>query len=123
MLRIAELDHKVPVREQIAAAEPGPVVVINTFAVEAGDSDKFLEAWAANAAFFKRQPGFISTQLYQGIAGSRMFISEALWECLEKFRTAFASPDAQKALALFPDGVTVTPHLLRRIAVPDICLA
>lgn len=123
MPKIAELDQKVSVRDQIAAAEPGPIVVINTFAVADEDTDKFLEAWAASAAFFKRQPGFISTQLYRGLASSRMFTSEARWESLEKFRIAFTNPDAQRTLALFPEAVTVTPHLFRKMAVPDICLA
>src|SRR5687768_13805928 len=102
MPTISELDDSVSVREQIASAEPGPVVVINTFAVPTGDVAGFLEAWAANAAFFKGQPGFISTQLYRGLAGSHMFTSEALWESLEKFRAAFANPEGQKAVALFP---------------------
>ena len=122
MAKITELDQQVPVRDQIGAADPGPVVVINTFAVPDAETDRFLDAWAANAAFFKAQPGFISTQLYRGLAGSHAFVSEALWESLEKFRKAFANPDGQKTLALFPDAVTVTPHLFRRIAVPDICL-
>jgi Ca2+-binding RTX toxin-like protein len=41
------------------------------------DADAVLEAWAADAAYLKAKPGFISTQLYRGIAGSGVFVNHA----------------------------------------------
>ena len=45
--------------------------------------DRFLRAWAADAAYFKSQPGFISTQLHRGIAGSSVLVNYAVWESTE----------------------------------------
>jgi heme-degrading monooxygenase HmoA len=123
MLKITDINPKVSVRDQLHGTEPGPVVVINTFTVPQEDLDGFLEAWASGAAYFKRQPGFISTQLHRGLAGSGVFLSDALWESLEKFRTAFGNLEAQQTLARFPDGVTAWPHVFRKVAVADICVA
>lgn len=123
MLKITDINPKVSVRAQLHGAEPGPVVVINMFTVPPEDLTGFLEAWASTAAYFKRQPGFVSTQLHRGLADSGVFLSDALWESLEKFRTAFANPEAQQMLAHFPDGVTAWPHLFHKVAVPDICVA
>jgi heme-degrading monooxygenase HmoA len=123
MLKLVDINPTVSVRDQLQGKESGPVVVINTFTVPPEDLDRFLEAWAAGAAYFKRQPGFVSTQLHRGLAGSGVFLSDAVWESLEKFRTAFGNPEAQQTLARFPDGVTAWPHLFRKVAVTDICVA
>jgi heme-degrading monooxygenase HmoA len=123
MLKITDINPRVSVRDQLREAEPGPIVVINMFTVPQDELDGFLEAWASSAAYFKRQPGFVSTQLHRGLAGSGVFFSDALWESLEKFRTAFGNPEAQQALARYPNGVTAWPHLFRRVAVADICIA
>jgi len=42
-----------------------------------GTTGRFLQVWADDAAFMKQQPGFISTQLHQGTAGSTTFINAA----------------------------------------------
>ena len=85
MVKITDINPKVSVRDQLQGTEPGPVVVVNRFTVPPEDLDGFLEAWASGAAYFKRQPGFTSTQLHRGLAGSGVFLSDALWESLEKF--------------------------------------
>lgn len=69
MLQRIEMDEHVPLADQLAN-EVGPVTLINTFKVAPEDADTLLEAWAADAAYLKTKPGFISTQLYRGIAGS-----------------------------------------------------
>lgn len=38
----------------------GPVILINKFNVKPEEVDQLLRAWAADAAYFKSQPGFIS---------------------------------------------------------------
>jgi len=53
--------------------DDGPVVLINQFNLAPGDTERFLQAWADDAAFMKQQPGFISTQLHRGTAGSTTF--------------------------------------------------
>jgi heme-degrading monooxygenase HmoA len=47
----------------------GHVIFINKFGVNPEDVDEFLKRWAADAALFKQQPGYISTQLHRGIPG------------------------------------------------------
>jgi Antibiotic biosynthesis monooxygenase len=68
-IKLAEIDERVSFVEQLQQ-EIGPVVLINTFTVPAEDADRLLEVWAEDAAYMKQQPGFISTQLHRGIAGS-----------------------------------------------------
>ena len=55
--------------------------------------EQFITAWSDDAAYFKSQPGFISTQLHRGIADSCMFLSYAVWESPEHFRQAVTNPD------------------------------
>ena len=96
-----EMDEHVPLGDQLAA-EVGPVTLINTFKVAPEDADGLLEAWAADAAYLKTKPGFISTQLYRGIAGSGVFVNQAVWESVEAFRTAFGIPSSRRPLAAIP---------------------
>ena len=67
----------------------GPVILINKFNVKPEEVDQLLRAWAADAAYFKSQPGFISTQLHRGIAGSTVFVNYAVWESPELYKRAF----------------------------------
>ena len=80
----------------------GPVVFINTFSVAPEDVDPFLEAWRADGEFMKMQPGYVSTQLHRGIAGSATFVNVAVWESVEAFRSAASSPEFQASLARYP---------------------
>ena len=70
----------------------------------------------------KRQPGFISTQMHRGIAGSGVFLNYAVWESPAHFRAAFEDPDFCEAIRSYPPGATVTPHLFRKVAVPGFCV-
>ena len=123
MLTLQEMDAVVGIRDQFAESTEGPVVLVNVFSVDSGDVDALVEAWTHDAAFFKRQPGFISTQLHRGIAGSTTFLNYAVWESVEKFRAAFSQPEFRETLAGYPDSASGSPHLFRKVAVPDICIA
>ncbi len=117
-----EMDPSVTLADQLAQ-DGGPVVLINTFVVPPPDTDRFLAAWAADAAIMKRQPGFIAAQLHRGIAGSGVFLNRAVWESVAHFRAAFADPEFRAQLGAYPEGATVSPHLFRPVAVPGICVA
>jgi heme-degrading monooxygenase HmoA len=121
-ITLAEMDNRVSFREQLQQ-ETGPVVLINTFTVAPEDAERFLAVWAEDAAFMKQQPGFISTQLHRGIAGSTTFVNVAVWESTEALRAAFTSPAFQDHVAHYPDSAVATPHLFQRVAVPGICVA
>ena len=121
MLQRVEMDTTVTLADQLEN-EVGPVTLINTFRVAPEDVDRLLEAWAADAAHLKSKPGFISTQLHRGIAGSCVFLNSAVWESVEAFRSAFGDPEFQATFARYPDSTVASPHLFQKIAVPGICV-
>lgn len=121
MPKFVEMDAAVPLANQLAH-DGGPVILINTFNVPPAEADALLAAWSKDAAIMKRLPGFISTQLHRGIAGSTTFLNYAVWESVAAFRAAFADPEFRASLADYPDGITTSPHLFRRVAVPGICI-
>ena len=121
-VKLAEMDSRVTFAEQLQQ-ETGPVVLINTFTVAPEDADRLLAVWAEDAAFMKRQPGFISTQLHRGIAGSTVFVNVAVWESAGALRAAFFSPEFRAHVAHYPDSTVATPHLFEKVAVSGIRVA
>jgi heme-degrading monooxygenase HmoA len=121
MLQLAEMDDRVTLADQLSQ-EVGPVILINTFRVAPQDTGALLEAWAADAAYLKQQPGFISAQLHRGIAGSGVFLNHAVWESVQAFRDAFGDPQFQATFARYPDSTVASPHLFQKVAVPGICV-
>jgi len=67
VLQIKPLDETVPIFQQIGS-DVSPVVLVNIFHVAEEDVLALLKAWEADANWMKQQPGYISTQLRQGIA-------------------------------------------------------
>ncbi len=122
MLRGIEMDDRVGLADQLAG-EVGPVILVNTFRVAAEDVDRLLEARTADAAHLETEPGFISTQLHRGIAGSRVFVNYAVWESVAHFREALGRPEFQEALKNYPPSAVGSPHLFEKVAVPNICVA
>jgi heme-degrading monooxygenase HmoA len=121
MLQRVEMDDRVKLFDQLAE-EVGPVILINTFHVAPEDADELVKAWTADAGYLKAKPGFISTQLHRGVAGSSTFLNLAVWESVEAFRTAFEDPKFQETFAHYPDTTVASPHLFQKIAVPGICV-
>ncbi len=121
MLTRIEMDDWVGLVDQLAV-EVGPVILINTFRVAPEDVDQLLDAWAVDAAYLKTKPGFISTQMHRGTAGSGVFLNHAVWESVEAFRAAFADPHFQETFAGYPDSTVASPHLFQKVAVPGICV-
>ncbi len=122
MPKLVEMDEKVTFIAQMEESG-GPVILINKFKVAPEEAEQLLTAWAEDAEFMKRQPGFISTQLHRGIGGSSVFINYAVWESVEAFKKAFFHRDFQEAIKKYPPSVTVSPHLFQKVAVPGICVA
>jgi len=122
MPTFVEMDERSTLSAQMEQ-EVGPIVLINTFTVNAGEAPQLLKAWAADAAWMRQQPGFISTQLHRGIAGSCVFLNYAVWESTEHFKRAFIHPEFRSHLAHYPPSTRVSPHLFQKLAVPGICVA
>ena len=122
MMKLTEMDKTVTLQEQMGQ-EVGSVILINKFNVKPEEADQLLAAWAADAAFFKQQPGFISAQLHRGVGGSGVFINFAVWESVEHFRRAFSQPEFRESMKAYPPSTIASPHLFQKVAVPNICVA
>jgi heme-degrading monooxygenase HmoA len=118
-MQLRELDEHVTYASQLQE-NGGPVVLFNLFTVAPEDADRFLDVWADDAAFMKRQPGFISTQLHRGTAGSSTFVNVAEWESARALGEAFRSPEFQARISRYPDSAVASPHVFERIGVPGI---
>jgi len=121
MLQLKPLDEQVPIFQQLNA-DVSPIVLVNLFIVSESDIPALLKAWEEDANWMKRQPGYISTQLHRGIAGSTVFMNYAVWESVAHFQAAFSHPDFKKALERYPSSAIASPHLFTRLAVPNLCV-
>jgi heme-degrading monooxygenase HmoA len=125
VLQLQPLDPKTPIFQQLNTAA-SPVVLVNIFHVAEVDIPALLKAWEADANWdanwMKRQPGYISTQLYRGIGGSTVFMNYALWESVAHFRAAFSHPEFKAALEHYPSTAVASPHLFTRLTVPNLCV-
>lgn len=122
MPQIRPMDPAFPIERQIAL-DAFPVVLINLFTLEKADEQVFLQAWQADAAFMKRQPGLIATQLHRAIGESPTYLNYAVWESTESFRAAFNHPEFRASLAAYPSSSVASPHLFQKVAVSGICVA
>jgi heme-degrading monooxygenase HmoA len=117
---LEQLNTLVPIHAQLEA-EASPVVLVNIFSVDPVDADQLVKAWEHDADWMKAQPGYISTQLHRGIAGSSMFLNYAVWESVAHFRAAFSHPEFRSRLKNYPASTVAKPHLFSKLAVPNLC--
>ena len=122
MAQMLPLDEAFPIQRQLDV-EAGPVVLVNVFTLDKADEPAFLKAWQNDAAWMKKQPGFISTQLHRAIGENATYLNQAVWESTALFKAAFIHPDFKATLALYPDSSVAKPHLFQTVAVPGICVA
>lgn len=122
MPQMRPLDPAFPIDRQIAV-DASPVVLVNVFTLDQADEPAFLQAWQADAAVMKRQPGFISTQLHRAIGDSPTYFNYAVWESTAAFRAAFTHPEFRAKLSAYPASAVASPHLFQTVAVPGICVA
>lgn len=120
MIELRELDNAMAYIDQLQDGGAGPVVLVNLFHVPPDVVDAFIGAWTDDAAYMKRQPGYLDAQLHRGV-GSNTFVNVATWTSPAALRTAFFSPEFQEARAKYPDGTIASPHLFRKLAVLGIC--
>jgi heme-degrading monooxygenase HmoA len=122
MALLRPLDPAFPIDRQISV-DAGPVVLVNVFTLDAADEASFLEVWQDDAAFMKRQPGFISTQLHRAIGDSPTYLNYAVWQSTADFRAAFTHPEFRAKLSAYPSSAVASPHLFQKVAVSGICVA
>jgi heme-degrading monooxygenase HmoA len=122
MAQLRPLDPDFPIERQLGI-DTGPVVLVNLFTLDKGDEPSFLQVWQDDAAFMKRQPGFISTQLHRAIGDGPTYLNYAVWESTSHFRAAFAHPEFRSKISAYPSSAVASPHLFEKVAVPGICVA
>ena len=127
MAKFVEMDDRVKFKDQIEEKIMGSVILINKFNVDQDKIEQFLKDWAEDAARFKQQSGFISTQLHRGIGNSSVFINYAVWESIEHYKKAINkilfSSQSQSPLLKYDDkSLVISPHSFTKIAVPGICV-
>ena len=122
MIKLVEMDEKITLLEQMEEKNVSSVILINKFNMKPEEVDEFLQAWASDAAYFKQQPGFISTQLHRGIGGSCVFINYAVWESTQLFKKAVNNAELQSRLEKYSSSVVASPHLFKKVAVAGICV-
>ena len=120
-MEFEELEPRATIESQLSDTG-GPVVLLNVFTLAPEDSAAFLQAWSAESEFFKQQPGYISTQLHQGVGGTTMYVNYAVWESAAAFGAAFHKPEFKETASRFPASVTALPHLVRKIGVAGYCV-
>ena len=121
MVKIVEMDEKVTLSTQLEE-DVGAVILLNKFTVKPEDIDEFLKVFEATTKVMKQKPGFISAQLHRGIAGSSTFFNYAVFESVEHFKRAFNTPEFRSSMANLPPNTVMSPHLFKKVAVPDICV-
>lgn len=92
MRQFKPMDPACPIQQQIAI-DAQPVVLVDVFTLAAADEADFLAVWKDDAAFMKRQPGFISTQLHRALGDSPTYLNYAIRESTAAFRAAFTHPE------------------------------
>jgi quinol monooxygenase YgiN len=122
MAKFVEMDEQITLSKQMEDDVGGSVILINKITIKAEDVDQFLKTWTDDAAIFKQQPGFISTQLHRGIADSGTFINYAVWESVTAYKKATSNVGIQTKLSNYPASTVVSPHLFKKVAVPGICV-
>lgn len=122
MTQMRPMDPAFPIDRQIAI-DAIAVVLVNLFTLDKSDEQTFLRAWQDDAAFMKRQPGFISTQLHRAIGDSPTYLNSAVWESTAAFRAAFTHPEFRAKIPAYPSSAVASPHLFQKVAVPGICVA
>lgn len=122
MAQLRPLDPRFPIERQLGL-ETGPVVLVNVFALDEADEQSFLRIWQDDAAFMKRQPGFISTQLHRAVGDGPTYLNYAVWESTAHFRAAFTHPEFRSKISAYPPSAVASPHLFEKVAVPGICVA
>ncbi|MEU2289100.1 antibiotic biosynthesis monooxygenase family protein [Streptomyces sp. NPDC013178] len=124
MIELKDLDTSAPFLAQLQGPDDGqPITLVNVFVAPEGTVEEVIDIWRQDSFIMKAQPGFISAQLYRGIGDSRILTNVAVWENLTSLWNAFSREEFQKTLTLYPDGSIAHPIVVRKVAVPGVCVA
>jgi quinol monooxygenase YgiN len=114
LAELRSLDPNTPMFAQLTE-ETGPIVLANTFLVPTERTESFLALFRRQAELMRTQPGFVSLQLHQATAGSRLLLNVAVWESTRALAAALGNPQFQRIAAEFPADIVSYPHIFQRL--------
>ncbi len=84
-------------------------IIINPIEVPSGREEEALAIWDQYAAYFRQQPGYISTKLHRALDPNAKFtyVNIAEWESMDTFMTALNSEEIKSIGDGFPQEM---PH-------------
>ncbi|WP_235811231.1 antibiotic biosynthesis monooxygenase family protein, partial [Pseudomonas syringae group genomosp. 3] len=113
MSSVEPLDPSFPLSRQMGI-DAAPIVLINVCTLSPEDEAAFLVAWASDAAFMKKQPGFISTQLHRALGDSPTYLNYAVFESAQSWRAAFKHPDFREITKAHPPSLYFVPIYFKK---------
>ncbi|GAA2330576.1 hypothetical protein GCM10010376_58580 [Streptomyces violaceusniger] len=120
-IEYADVCPDVPLAEQLRAAH-GAFTLLGIFVVPDGAVGQAIHAYQKTGVHLKGRSGFIQAQLYRGIESSNVLVDLAVRETAGALRDALSDPGFQAVLAHYPAGTRCFRHVLRRAAVPNVCV-
>lgn len=120
---LKELDQHVTHDEQVKDPAEGPVVLVNIFHVDPADMEDLVSRWGDIIRTYKSAPGFISAQFHRGTGGSGTLLNYAVWESVAHYAACYNDPAFREMITDYPSGAVATPHLFRKEAIKDVCVA
>jgi heme-degrading monooxygenase HmoA len=120
-IEYADLCPDVPLAEQLRAAN-GAFTLLEIFIVSDGAVDQAIRAYQKTGAYLKNRTGYIQAQLYRGIGGSNLLVNLAVWESVGALRDVLFDPDFLAVSSRHPAGTRCFRQVLRRAAVPGVCV-
>ncbi|MFH8469078.1 antibiotic biosynthesis monooxygenase family protein [Streptomyces sp. NPDC017991] len=121
-IEYVDLCPDVPLTEQFRATS-GAFVLLQIFVVPDGEVDRAIHAYQKTGAYMKSRNGYIQAQLHRGIGGSSVLVDLAVWESVGALRAVLLDPDFLAVSADYPAGTRCFRQVLRRAAVPNVCVA
>jgi heme-degrading monooxygenase HmoA len=103
-------------REAAKNAEllPGPVTLMNRFAVADGRDPVFQELWNRTSQYFIAQPGFVSLRLHRAVSpgAEHRWVNVANWASEADYRAAHSTEEFRRIVTLdgwqeFPSAPTL----------------
>jgi hypothetical protein len=116
-----DLCPDVPLAEQFQATN-GAFTLLDIFVVPDGAVDRAIHAYQKTGAYMKGRSGFIQAQLYRGIGSSNVLVNLADWETVGALQDALFDRDFLPVFAHYPAGIRCFRQVLRRTAVPNVCV-
>ena len=89
------------------------VIVINPFEVSEGNEERAIEMWDQFAAYFRKQPGYVSAKLHRAINPDARFhlVTVAEWESPDHFMAALNNPELSNIVEAATDHSPNYPGL------------